>query len=86
MNGSTVTELGDVTIDFVDYETDGVGPGSGMITIKKNGEQIARVDALADDVNWGKYTIPVNQTEKGIYTIEIPEATSSTPRATIFLP
>lgn len=73
VNGSTVTELGDVTIDFVDYETDGVGPGSGMITIKKNGEQIARVDALGDDVNWGKYTIPVNQTEKGIYTIEIPE-------------
>ena len=73
VNGSTVTSLGDVTIDFVDYEKDGVGTGSGMITIKKNGEQIARVDALNDDVNWGKYTIPVNQTEKGIYTIEIPE-------------
>lgn len=73
MNGSTVTSLGDVTIDFVDYETDGVGTGSGMITIKKNGEQIARVDAVGDDDNWGKFTIPVNQTEKGIYTIEIPE-------------
>ena len=71
-NGSTVESLGEVSILFPDYEEDGVGIGSGMITIKKDGEQIARVDASFDDVLYNKYYIPVNQTAKGIYTIEIP--------------
>lgn len=71
-NGSTVESLGEVSILFPDYEEDGVGIGNGMITIKKDGEQIARVDASFDDVLYNKYYIPVNQTAKGIYTIEIP--------------
>ena len=72
-NGSTVKSLGEITIVFPDYAEDGVALGNGMIVIKKYGTQIDRVDAIPDDIDYNKFSIPVNQTEQGIYTIEIPE-------------
>ena len=76
-NGSEVDALKDVTID---YNTSSIGTGNGMIEIYKDGEKVARVDAEIiyknpddlDEVSH-KATIPVNATEKGVYTIEIPE-------------
>ena len=76
-NGSEVDALKDVTID---YNTSSIGTGNGMIEIYKDGEKVARVDAEIiyknpddlDEVSH-KATIPVNASEKGVYTIEIPE-------------
>lgn len=76
-NGSEVDALKDVTID---YNTSSIGTGNGMIEIYKDGEKVARVDAeiiYKNPDDWDevshKATIPVNATEKGVYTIEIPE-------------
>lgn len=76
-NGSEVAALKDVTID---YNIESIGPGSGMIEIRKDGEKVARVDAeiiYQNPDNWDevshKAKIPVNVEEKGVYTIVIPE-------------
>ena len=76
-DGSEVDALKDVTID---YNTSSIGTGNGMIEIYKDGEKVARVDAeiiYKNPDDWDevshKATIPVNATEKGVYTIEIPE-------------
>lgn len=78
-DGSKVESLGKVAITFTDYEEDGVGLGSGMVTIKRNGEEIARVDVEFDDALYNKFYIPVNQTAEGVYTIEIPAGYFCTP-------
>lgn len=76
-DGSEVAALKDVTID---YNIESIGPGSGMIEIRKDGEKVARVDAeiiYQNPDNWDevshKAKIPVNVEEKGVYTIVIPE-------------
>lgn len=72
-NGSTVQSLQDIVIDFTDY--DEVAVGNGMISLKKNGEEIETVDAFGFDDDWSKFSISFTneQTTDGIYTIEIPE-------------
>ena len=70
-NNSTVESLSHIKITF-DSET---GLGNGMITVKKDGEEITRVDAQYDD-DWDNVTdfhIYYNATEDGIYTFEVPE-------------
>ena len=76
-DGSKVDELTTITID---YNTSSIGIGNGVIQINKDGKEFARVDAeiiYQNPDDWDemshKATIPVNATEKGVYTIEIPE-------------
>lgn len=76
-DGSKVDALGTVTID---YNTSSIGIGNGVIQINKDGKEFARVDAeiiYQNPDDWDemshKATIPVNATEKGVYTIVIPE-------------
>ena len=73
-SGSTVESLEQVTLQF----TDDTAVGNGMITVKKDGQEIAKIDAEAifpDD--WfapvTDFILPVGATEPGKYTIEIPE-------------
>ena len=72
-DGSTVTSLKKIKLTFEGVEA--VSNGSGMITVKKDGEQIARIDA---DFDWDEpenvmiITLPKEQTEAGVYTFEIP--------------
>ncbi|MGN0230527.1 MAG: Ig-like domain-containing protein [Muribaculaceae bacterium] len=69
-NGSTVESLSHIKITF--NEEGGIG--SGMITVKKDGEQIARIDAKYDDFNnVYDFHINFNATEEGVYTFEVPE-------------
>lgn len=70
-NNSTVESLSHIKITF-DSET---GLGGGMITVKKDGEQIARVDAQYDDdfFNVTDFHIYFDATEEGVYTFEVPE-------------
>lgn len=72
-NGSTVQSLQDIVITFTDY--DEVAVGNGIISLKKNGEEIETVDALGFDDDWSKFSISFTeeQTAEGTYTIEIPE-------------
>ena len=70
-NHSTVESLSHIKITF-DGET---GLGNGMITVKKDGEQVARIDASYDD-DWNNVTdfhIYYSATEDGVYTFEVPE-------------
>lgn len=72
-NGSTVSSLSTISITYDDLEE--IGTGSGIITVKKDGEVIEKLDAELDwDVyNKANITLSSEQTEQGIYTIEIPE-------------
>ena len=70
-NGSTVESLSHIKITFKEEG----GIGNGMITVKKDGEQVARIDALYDD-DWNNvydFHIYYNATEEGVYTFEVPE-------------
>ena len=70
-NGSTVESLSHIKITF--NEEGGIG--NGMITVKKDGEQVARIDAQYDD-DWDNvydFHIYYNATEEGVYTFEVPE-------------
>ncbi len=73
-SGSTVESLEQITLQF----TDDTAVGNGMITVKKDGQEIAKIDAEAifpDD--WfapvTDFILPIGATEPGKYTIEIPE-------------
>lgn len=76
-DGSKVDALGTVTID---YNTTSIMPSSGKIEIYKDGKKLKEVEAevvYKDPNDWSevshKATFDVNETEAGVYTIEIPE-------------
>ena len=76
-DGSKVDALGTVTID---YNTTSIMASSGKIEIYKDGKELKKVEAEVvykdpNDFNEvsHKATVAVNATEKGVYTIEIPE-------------
>ena len=76
-NGSKVDALGTVTID---YNTTSIMQSSGKILVYKDGKELKEVEAEVvykdpNDFNEvsHKATVAVNATEKGVYTIEIPE-------------
>ena len=76
-DGSKVDALGTVTID---YNTTSIMASSGQIVIYKDGNELKKVEAevvYKDPNDWSevshKATVAVNATEKGVYTIEIPE-------------
>lgn len=72
-NGSTVTSLQHIVLTFKGVNE--VATGSGMISVKKNGEEIDRIDAEID-FNLGMNQMVINLanalTEQGIYTFDIP--------------
>ena len=70
-NGSYVDKLGTISITFTNI--DEISLGSGMITVSKDGEQIARIDAEIDWFVYSRANITVDYTEKGVYTFDIPE-------------
>ena len=76
-DGSKVDALGTVTID---YNTTSIMASSGKIKIYKDGKEIKEVEADViykdpNDINEvsHKAALEVNETEAGVYTIEIPE-------------
>lgn len=78
-NGSKVDALGTVTID---NNTTSIMASSGQIVIYKDGKELKKVEVEAEVVYKDpndfnevshKATVAVNATEKGVYTIEIPE-------------
>ena len=76
-DGSKVDALGTVTID---NNTTSIMASSGQIVIYKDGKELKKVEAEVvykdpNDFNEvsHKATVAVNATEKGVYTIEIPE-------------
>lgn len=72
-NGSTVTSLQHIVLTFKGVNE--VATGSGMISVKKNGEEIDRIDAEIDfDLGLNQMVINLANalTEQGIYTFDIP--------------
>ena len=70
-NGSTVDALSHIKITFKDHSS----IGSGMIVVKKDGEQIGKIDAQWDD-DWDNdydFHIYYSSEKPGVYTFEIPE-------------
>lgn len=70
-DGSHVDALSTIAITFTDQSE--VSLGSGMITVKKDGEQVARIDAELDWDDWNKINVTYKATEPGVYTFEFPE-------------
>ncbi len=72
-NGSTVTSLQHIVLTFKGVNE--VATGSGMISVKKDGEAIDRIDAEIDfDLGLNQMVINLANalTEQGIYTFDIP--------------
>lgn len=72
-NGSTVASLQHIVLTFKGVNE--VGTGSGMISVKKDGEEIDRIDAEIDfdlDLNQMVINLANALTEQGIYTFDIP--------------
>lgn len=72
-NGSTVASLQHIVLTFKGVNE--VATGSGMISVKKNGEEIDRIDAEIDfDLGMNQMVINLANalTEQGIYTFDIP--------------
>ena len=70
-NGSTVDALSHIKITFKDHSS----IGSGMIVVKKDGEEIGKIDAQWDD-DWDNdydFHIYYSAEKPGVYTFEIPE-------------
>ena len=70
-NGSTVDALSHIKITFKDHSS----IGNGMIVVKKDGEQIGKIDAQLDD-DWDNdydFHIYYSAEKPGVYTFEIPE-------------
>lgn len=76
-DGSTVESLSTIaiTVNGVDYPA----PGSGMVVVKKDGVEVAKVDLSLnyDDFNDPNLYITYSATEAGVYTFEIPEGAIS---------
>ncbi len=70
-DGSHVDALSKITVTFTDQSE--VSTGSGMITVKKDGVQVARIDAELDWDVWNRINITYSATEDGVYTFEFPE-------------
>ena len=76
-NNSTVASLDKITLTYAARE---IGQNYGMITVKKDGVQVARIDAemvYDDPDDWFATTnvaeINYSCTEPGVYTFEIPD-------------
>ena len=69
-DGSKVDALGTITLT---YKTSEIGIGNGKIQINKDGNELTTVEAVLDFNDYNVATVAVNATEKGVYTIEIPE-------------
>lgn len=72
-NGSTVASLQHIVLTFKGVNE--VATGSGMISVKKDGEEIDRIDAEIDfDLGLNQMVINLANalTEQGIYTFDIP--------------
>lgn len=72
-NGSTVASLQHIVLTFKGVNE--VGNGNGMISVKKDGEEIDRIDAEIDfDLGMNQMVINLANalTEQGIYTFDIP--------------
>ncbi len=72
-NGSTVASLQHIVLTFKGVNE--VGNGNGMISVKKDGEEIDRIDAEIDfdlDMNQMVINLAEALTEQGIYTFDIP--------------
>lgn len=72
-NGSTVASLQHIVLTFKGVNE--VGNGNGMISVKKDGEEIDRIDAEIDfdlDMNQMVINLANALTEQGIYTFDIP--------------
>lgn len=69
-DGSELDALKTITLTYKNNE---IATGNGKIYINKDGQEIAQVDAELDFNNWNVATVAVNATEKGVYTIVIPE-------------
>ena len=67
------SELDALTTITLTYKNNEIGIGGGQILINKDGQEFAKVDADLDFNNWNVATLAVNATEKGVYTIVIPE-------------
>lgn len=69
-DGSKVESLSTITITFPDY--DEVGIGDGKVTVKRDGEEIKRIDAEFG-VEFNQLVINFDATESGVYTFEFSE-------------
>lgn len=67
------SELDALTTITLTYKNNEIATGNGKIHINKDGQEIAQVEADLDFNNWNVATVAVNATEKGVYTIVIPE-------------
>lgn len=67
------SELDALTTITLTYKNNEIATGNGKIYINKDGQEFAKVDADLDFNNWNVATVAVNATEKGVYTIVIPE-------------
>lgn len=67
------SELDALTTITLTYKNNEIATGNGKIYINKDGQEIAQVDADLDFNNYNVATLAVNATEKGVYTIVIPE-------------
>lgn len=67
------SELDALTTITLTYKNNEIGIGGGKILINKDGQEFAQVEAELDFNNWNVATLAVNATEKGVYTIVIPE-------------
>lgn len=69
-DGSNVESLSTITITFPDYSE--VGLADGKITVKRDGNEIAKIDAEFG-VGWNQLDLNYIATEDGVYTFEFPE-------------
>ncbi|MGM9714472.1 MAG: Ig-like domain-containing protein [Prevotella sp.] len=71
-NNSTVTELKKIVMTFVDCKE--VSVGAGKITVKKDGVEVAQVEAEIDWAydDWNILKISYPTKENGVYTFEVP--------------
>lgn len=69
-DGSELDALKTITLTYKNNE---IGIGDGKILINKDGQEFAQVEAELDFNNLNVATVAVNATEKGVYTIVIPE-------------
>ena len=68
---SHVDALSTIKITFTDKTE--VMPGDGMVTVKKDGVQVKRIDAEGDWDNYNQVNLTYKTSESGVYTFEFPE-------------
>ena len=72
-DGSTVESLSSIAITVNGVEFPGLG--SGMVTVKKDGVEVATVELAFNPDDWDDMNLYItySATEAGVYTFEIPE-------------